>query len=110
MSRSGWSPAFDDPIALPDGRVLRTLRDAGNYIAKLPKRQHSGPEWQAAMHALMLVVENGGPTVFARVGVIAAPNHGHPGAVFNEDQPGLCIVALLDRGCVHDRSLRERRR
>jgi hypothetical protein len=24
------------------------LRDAGNYIAKLPKREHSSPEWQAA--------------------------------------------------------------
>jgi hypothetical protein len=26
------------PIPLPGGGVLRTLRDAGNFIAKLPKR------------------------------------------------------------------------
>jgi hypothetical protein len=36
----GWSRAFDDPIPLPDGRELRTLRDAGNSIANLPKREH----------------------------------------------------------------------
>ena len=27
-----WSRRFDTPIALPDGRVLRTLLDAGGYI------------------------------------------------------------------------------
>jgi hypothetical protein len=29
--------------------------DAGNYITKLPKAEHSIPEWQQAMEALMLV-------------------------------------------------------
>jgi hypothetical protein len=37
----GWLGAFDDPIPLPGRRVLRTLRDAGNFIAKLPKRDVS---------------------------------------------------------------------
>jgi hypothetical protein len=31
------SRAFDDPIPVPDGRVLRTLHDAGHYAAALPK-------------------------------------------------------------------------
>jgi hypothetical protein len=31
---------------LPNGGQLKTLRDAGNYIAKLPKREHSSEEWQ----------------------------------------------------------------
>jgi hypothetical protein len=31
--------AFDDPIPLPDGSELRTLRYAGNYIAGLPNRE-----------------------------------------------------------------------
>ena len=36
MADKGRHRAFDDPIPLPDGGKLRTLRDAGNYIAKLP--------------------------------------------------------------------------
>lgn len=55
-SNRGWSRPFDVPIPLPDGDELHTLHDAGNYIAKLPKRQHDAPEWQAAIEALMLVV------------------------------------------------------
>ena len=40
MSDKGSHRTFDDPIPLPDGGELRTLRDAGNFIAKLPKREH----------------------------------------------------------------------
>jgi hypothetical protein len=32
-----WSTKFDEPIALAKGKALRTLRDAGHYIAALPK-------------------------------------------------------------------------
>jgi hypothetical protein len=39
----------------PDGGELRTLLDAGNYIAKLPKREHDTFAWRAAIEALMLV-------------------------------------------------------
>jgi hypothetical protein len=49
---------------------LVTLRDAANYIMKLPKAEHSTPEWQAAMQALILVAENGGPPMLARIGVM----------------------------------------
>jgi len=28
----GWERPFEDPIPLPDGRTLSTLRDAGDYI------------------------------------------------------------------------------
>jgi hypothetical protein len=34
-SKGGWSRRFDDPIALPGGRQLVTLENAGNYITKL---------------------------------------------------------------------------
>ena len=37
-----WSRASDDPILLPDGRVLRTLHDAGHYAAALPKAVPAG--------------------------------------------------------------------
>jgi hypothetical protein len=61
----GWSREFEDPIDLPDGRTLITLEDAGNYITKLPKAEHSAPEWQDAMEALILVARSG-PTMLAR--------------------------------------------
>jgi hypothetical protein len=44
----GWKRAFDDPIDMPNGRKLVTLQDAGDYITKLPKAEHSAPEWQDA--------------------------------------------------------------
>jgi hypothetical protein len=33
-----WGAEFDGPMALPDGAQLGTLRDAGDYIQRLPKR------------------------------------------------------------------------
>jgi hypothetical protein len=68
----GWSRQFDDPIPLPDAGRLLSLRDAANYITKLPKRQHDAPARQAAIEALILVAEHGGPTMFARIGMMRA--------------------------------------
>lgn len=68
-----WSP-FDDPIELPDGRRLQTLEDAGEYIMALPDAEHNEAKWQAAMDALILIAENGGPTMLARIGVTSALN------------------------------------
>lgn len=59
-----WSREFDEPIPLPDGELLRTL----------PKNEQAAPEWQAAMQALILVAEGGGPTMFAHIGVVRALN------------------------------------
>jgi hypothetical protein len=39
--------------------------------------KHEAPEWQAAMEALILVATLGGPTMFARIGVMRALNHRH---------------------------------
>jgi hypothetical protein len=75
-SGSGWHREFDEPIALPDGQRLAGLRDAANYITGLPKKEAALPEWQAAIEALMLVVELNGPTMFARIGVMQALNRG----------------------------------
>jgi hypothetical protein len=32
----GWKRPFDDPIPLPSSRQYITLKDAANYIQKLP--------------------------------------------------------------------------
>ena len=47
-----------------------TLRDAADYIMKLPKAEQDLKEWQAAVEALLLVVELNGPTMMARIGVM----------------------------------------
>ena len=81
----GWKRPFDDPIPLPHGHRLVTLEDAGNYITKLPKAVHEAAEWQAAMEALILVATSGGPSMFARIGVMRALNRGHV-PEFNPDR------------------------
>jgi hypothetical protein len=69
-----WACEFEDPIALPDGGTLVTLLDAGNYIIALPEHVHTCAEWQAAMEALIPVADLGGPTIFARIGIMKALN------------------------------------
>ena len=69
-----WSARFFDPIILPDGRKLATLRDAASYITRLPKTEHEAAEWQDAMEALLLVAERNGPEMLARIGIVRALN------------------------------------
>jgi hypothetical protein len=76
----GDTPRFFDPITLPGGRKLVTLRDAARYITKLPKAEHDADEWQAAMQALLLVAEHDGPTMYARIGVTRALRRHEPKA------------------------------
>ena len=72
-----WSRAFHIPIPLPDGRVLRTLQDAGEYIQELPKATHQRPEWQIAAQMLLEAVE-GKPLMFAEAAIRKAVNAGKP--------------------------------
>jgi hypothetical protein len=76
------APALRRSVPLPRGHPLVTLEDAGNYITKLPKSDHAAVEWQAAMEALILVATLGGPTMFARIGIIRALNR-HVERVFD---------------------------
>jgi hypothetical protein len=73
-----WQQFFHDPIKLPDGRVLRSLRDAGEFIQMLPKATMNRPEWQAAVQALLVVVEHDGDTRPARIGIVRALNASNP--------------------------------
>ena len=70
---------------LHGGRKLVTLQDAGTYITKLPESEHTAAEWQAAMEALILGATLGGPTMFARIGIMRALNR-HLERVFNPDR------------------------
>jgi hypothetical protein len=70
--RAGWSREFDEPIAWPGDRQLVTLHDAATFITGLLDGESALPEWQAAIEALMLVANLGGPTMFARIGIMRA--------------------------------------
>jgi hypothetical protein len=71
---AAWARPFDNPVLRPGGRELVTLRDAAAYIMKLPKAEQQLEEWQAAVEALLLVVELSGPTMMARIGMLRALN------------------------------------
>jgi hypothetical protein len=51
---------------------------------KLPKSKQQRPEWQAAVEAMLLVVDHNGPTMMARIGVMRALNR-HVVREFNPD-------------------------
>jgi hypothetical protein len=77
MAEKGWQRKFEDPIPLPNGDKLITLRDAALHVTFLPVEEVALPEWQAAMEALMLVADRDGPTMLARIGFMRALNRGH---------------------------------
>jgi hypothetical protein len=82
----GWATLFfslkQAPLVDCQSGSAATLMDAGDYITELPKAEHSMAEWQAAMEALMLIATLGGPTMFARIGVMRALNR-HVERVFD---------------------------
>ena len=78
MVATGWKRRFDDPIPLPDGKKLVTLRDAIAWLAKeVPKSEHGLKQVQAAAHCVTEAAENGGPMMFARMGMMQAINRHH---------------------------------
>jgi hypothetical protein len=74
----GWQTKFYDPIPLPKGKPLVTLRDAGSYIAKLPKAQQQAPEWLIATQTLLLVVERNGDPMMAHIAMLQALHRHEP--------------------------------
>lgn len=77
LERKQKAPAIGAcAIILPGRKPLVTLRDAPLYITKLSKAERDAEEWRAAMEVLMLVAESGGPTMFARIGMLRALNGG----------------------------------
>ena len=81
----GWQRRFEDPNPLHGGRQIVTLKDAADYITRLPKAEHESPHWQAAIEALIMAAEDRGPPLHARVGVMRALNR-NVERVFNPDR------------------------
>jgi len=65
---------FDQPVPLPRQPPARTLRDAGDYIKKLPRSERDTPEWRLAIQMLIDAAEDRGPVLFAKMGMERALN------------------------------------
>ena len=70
-----WSTPFDDPIPLRNGRKLRTLQEAADYIMELSEVEQGEAHWQTAIETLINAAEAGGGwLMFARIGMLRALN------------------------------------
>jgi hypothetical protein len=67
-----WSLPFSEPIVLPDGSELATLRDAYDHLNKFPKSEQDAEERKVAAHCLIEAAEHGGAVAFARIGMLRA--------------------------------------
>ena len=70
MAAKGWQKRFEDPIEISGRKSLVTLKDAADYVTRLPKAEHESPQWQAAIEALIMAAEGRGPLMHARIGVM----------------------------------------
>ena len=77
---SDWHLLFDKPIELPEGGELRTLLDAGRYIAALPSATQQRREWRIATEVLLMVAEGRWPIAFADIAIRRALNSKPPPA------------------------------
>jgi hypothetical protein len=81
----GWKREFEDPISLPGGLQFVTLKDAADYIVKLPKAEQNLDEWQTAVACLIGAAEGRDFLMHARIGVLRALNR-NVERVFNPDR------------------------
>jgi hypothetical protein len=88
VNARGWKRAFDEPIKLPDGNKLVTLADAIAWLAKeVPKSEHGMKQVQAAAHCVTEAAENGGPLLFAKIGMMQAINRHKPDEFARSTKP-----------------------
>jgi hypothetical protein len=78
MAKKGWSRPFEDPIILPDGRELITLKSAADYIMKLPKVEQKHEKWQTAIRCLIGAAEGRDFLMHARISVLRATHKDEP--------------------------------
>ena len=67
-----WDTEFNDPIPLPDGGELVTLRDAADYIRQLPRSLLESERWQVAIVDLSRAVDTSAWRHLARFAIVKA--------------------------------------
>lgn len=90
-----WSLEFEDEITTTDGKTLRTLKDAADFILKLPRSEQESSHWQAAIEALIMAAEGRGPAMHARIGVLRAMNHGKPRVQQNKQHKRAKVYKII---------------
>ncbi|MGY4295346.1 hypothetical protein ACVWXN_003441 [Bradyrhizobium sp. i1.4.4] len=73
-----WSARFDDPIPLPTGGALGTLRDAASHVTELSPAEQEHPAWQLAIRTLIDAAEGRDFVMHARIAVLRALNRDKP--------------------------------
>ncbi|MDR6306376.1 hypothetical protein GGQ85_004107 [Nitrobacter vulgaris] len=81
-----WSRRFEDPIPMPDGRIIRTIGEAAEYATGLPPKVGNTEPWQRAAKVLNEAAEHGGPFVFmARINFYRAVYGDSPPPIGNPE-------------------------
>jgi hypothetical protein len=74
---------LDDPIPLPDGGKLLTIKEAADYIMKLPKAEQDLQEWQTATGCLIGAAEGRDFVMHSRILVVLRALHCSVERTFN---------------------------
>jgi hypothetical protein len=74
----GWSAPLDRTFLPTQGKPIKTLVDARNFLLRLPKSRHADDDVQAAIEAVLMAAEGRGPILHAAVGIGRVLN-GHSG-------------------------------
>jgi hypothetical protein len=83
---NGWLRKFDEPIETPDGKQLRTLREAVAYLAKtVPKAERDMPAVTTAAEMLTYAAERGTAWMFMARMAVSKALHRHRVVQFNPD-------------------------
>jgi hypothetical protein len=68
-----WASRFADPIVLPDGKKLASLREAIAHLVKtVPAAERRMPAVLTAAELLTVAAEDGVPIEFARITTLQA--------------------------------------
>ena len=81
-----WDSRFTEPIVLPDGVKLASLRQAIAHLGKtIPRAEHDMRAVLTAAEVLTYAAEQGGPIELARIATLQAINR-HVERTFNPDR------------------------
>lgn len=65
----GWSAKLGEFFVPANGKPIKTLADARNYLSKLPKTRHQEEGVQAAIETVLMETEGRGPILYATAGI-----------------------------------------
>jgi hypothetical protein len=81
-----WDSRFSEPIELPRGVKLASLREAiAHLVNTIPASERRMPDVLTAAELITSAAERGGPIEFARIATLRAIN-GHAVREFNADR------------------------